>query len=81
MTTLIVFLLVLVGGMISLSTLPFVVSFPLMVVIGVFAILVIAELWRAYQERDSARALDTARAPSALPPRINSATRSELAGE
>lgn len=57
MTTLVVFLLVLLAGLASLATLPLVVSLPLMVVIGAFAILVIAEIWRSYLDMDSARTL------------------------
>lgn len=81
MVTLLVFLLVLLGGLISLATLPLVVSLPLMVVIGAFAILVIAEMWRAYQERDSARTLDNVRAPSVVRPVATPASGRELIGE
>lgn len=61
MHTLIAFLVVLVSGLISLATLPMVVALPLMVVIGAFTILVIVELWRSYQELESARTLQTVR--------------------
>jgi hypothetical protein len=81
MVTLVVFLLVLVGGLISLATLPLVVSLPLMVVIGGFAILVIAELWRSYQELDSARMLDNVRVPSVVRQTAAPATGRELMGE
>lgn len=80
MITLVVFLLVLIGGLISLSTLPLVVSLPLMVVIGAFAILVIAELWRSYQEIDSARALESVRVRSVIHASAPSGSR-ELLGE
>lgn len=81
MVTLVVFLLVLIGGLISLATLPLVVSLPLMVVIGAFAILVIAELWRSYQELDSARSLKSVRMPSVAPPMTAPPAGRELIGE
>jgi hypothetical protein len=80
MVTLVVFLLVLIGGLISLATLPLVVSLPLMVVIGAFAVLVIAELWRSYQDLDSARSLDSVRVPSVIRAAAPSPSR-ELIGE
>ena len=81
MITLVVFLLVLLGGLISLASLPLVVSLPLMVVIGAFAILVIAELWRSYQEIDSARALDAVRVPAVVRHGTNPPAVRELIGE
>jgi choline-glycine betaine transporter len=81
MVTLVVFLLVLIGGLISLATLPIVVSLPLMVVIGAFAVLVIAELWRSYQDLDSARALDSVRVPSVIHHAAAPSTGRELIGE
>ena len=82
MISLVVFLLVLIAGLISLAALPLVVALPLMVVIGAFALLVIAELWRAYQEMDSARALKSLRlAPTIQPHSTGSAADRELIGE
>ncbi|MGE4063572.1 MAG: hypothetical protein AB7E79_09405 [Rhodospirillaceae bacterium] len=81
MITLVVFLLVLLGGLISLATLPLVVSLPLMVVIGAFAILVIAELWRSYQELDSARSLDSVRVRSVIHHAAAPSAGRELIGE
>ena len=75
------FLLVLLGGLISLATLPLVVSLPLMVVIGAFAILVIAELWRSYQELDSARTLENVRVPSVVRQAAAPVSGRELIGE
>lgn len=81
MITLVVFLMVLLGGLISLATLPLVVSLPLMVVIGAFAIFVIAELWRSYQDLESARALDNVRVPSAVRHAAAPVAGRELIGE
>jgi len=81
MITLVVFLLVLLGGLISLASLPLVVSLPLMVVIGAFAILVIAEIWRSYQEMDSARTLDAVRVPVVVRHVTNPPAARELIGE
>jgi hypothetical protein len=81
MITLVVFLLVLLGGLISLATLPLVVSLPLMVVIGAFAILVIAELWRSYQEMDSARTLDAVRVPAVVRHAASPSAARDLIGE
>lgn len=66
MTTLVVFLLVLLAGLASLVTLPLVVALPLMFVIGAFAILVIAEIWRSYLDMDSARTLGNLRAKAVI---------------
>jgi hypothetical protein len=81
MVTLVVFLLVLISGLISLTTLPLVVSLPLMVVIGAFAVLVIAEIWRSYQDLDSARTLESVRVPSVIRHAAAPATGRELIGE
>lgn len=81
MITLVVFLLVLLAGLISLASLPLVVSLPLMVVIGAFAILVIAELWRSYQDLESARALNGVRLPPVVRHVATPAGNRELIGE
>ncbi len=81
MATLIVFLLVLLGGLISLATLPLVVSLPMMVVIGAFAILVIAELWRTYQDQESLRALENMRVPVVVRSTRAKAAAGEVIGE
>jgi hypothetical protein len=81
MVTLVVFLLVLIGGLISLASLPLVVALPLMTVIGAFAVLVIAELWRSYQDLDSARTLDAVRVPTVIRHAAAPATGHELIGE
>ncbi|MGE3334142.1 MAG: hypothetical protein AB7I36_10895 [Rhodospirillaceae bacterium] len=81
MVTLVVFLLVLLGGLISLASLPLVVSLPLMVVIGAFAILVIAEIWRSYQELDSARTLENVGVSSVVRHAAAPAAGRELIGE
>lgn len=81
MATLVVFLMVLIAGLISLASLPLVVSLPLMVVIGAFALLVIAELVRSYQDMDSARTLDAVRVPTVLRSTVSPVATRELIGE
>lgn len=66
MATLALYLLVLIAGMVSLAGLPSVVAIPLTVVLGVFALIVITQMWRTYQVLAAARTI------SVKPPAVKS---------
>ena len=55
MMTLAVFLMVLIAGMVSLAGLPPIVSLPLTVVLGAFALIILTEMCRTYQGLVAAR--------------------------